>query len=419
MRNLFDQYDQPENKLTHALVCTLQSDRKLIRPFLSRLGIRGIPPMRQIQVVEQQVPGEAVSGNENESKGLPDACFYDNSDDNIGWAVLVESKVQAGISLNQLKRHAKTGKQYSFERSQVVLIAVDQPKKSLPEGAHSIEWRKVYGWFDKQASHSEWARRFVDYMRVFESQMIAKDYNIRGTITMFDGLHFDKKNPYTYREGKRLIKLFGPELQKRKDLHKLGVDPEGKRRPAITGSGQDDVWDFLSLKEARRAKQFTNYPHLTIGLNREYASAAITVPNGMKGGFRSNLKQNGDQGFQKLILGIEKRLRPIIQRTGAKPIIYVHQRHYATQRSPAETDAKLVADLRTLVRGSGSKVKYQPQWFTTIYEVLCHKGSNIQLGVEVQFPYDCKAIGSHKAADLFAKAWIAMSPLLDFVLDGK
>ena len=414
MRNLFDQYNQPENRLTHALVCTLQSDRKLIRPFLSKLGIRGIPPIHQIQVVEQQVPGQALSGNENESKGLPDACFYDNN----GWAVLIESKVQAGISLNQLERHAKTGERYGYENCEVVLVAVDKPKNALPKRAYSIEWRDVYGWFNKQVRHSKWARTFVDYMRIFESQMIANDYNIRGTITMFDGLHFDNE-PYTHREGKRLIRLFRSELQKRKDLHDLGVDPHGKGRTAITGSGQDSVWDFLSVKDARGAKQFTNYPHFTIGLNQDYASAALTVPNGMKGGLRSRLDQHGSQGFQKLILEIEKRLHPIIQRTGAKPIIYVHQRHYATQRSPSETDAKLVADLRTFVSGSKSKVKFQPEWIDAIYQVLLHKRSNIQLGVEVQFPYDCKVIGSQKAADVYAEAWIAMSPLLDFVLDGK
>ena len=43
MRNVFDQYDQPENKLTHALMTTLSRDRGLIRPFLRRLGVTGTP----------------------------------------------------------------------------------------------------------------------------------------------------------------------------------------------------------------------------------------------------------------------------------------------------------------------------------------------------------------------------------------
>ena len=83
--------------------------------------------------------------------------------------------------------------------------------------------------------------------------------------------------------------------------------------------------------------------------------------------------------------------------------------------SPEDASA---LDLRALVLQSG-KVKYQPEWLDAIYEVLCHKRSNIHLKVEVRFPYGCEAIGSHKAVDLYAKAWIAMTPLLDFVLDRR
>ena len=92
VRNLFDQYAQPENKLTHALVCTLQREEKLIRPFLRLLKISKILPLKKkIQVVEQQIPGEGESRNENESNGVPDACFFDDD----SWAVLVESKVNS------------------------------------------------------------------------------------------------------------------------------------------------------------------------------------------------------------------------------------------------------------------------------------------------------------------------------------
>jgi hypothetical protein len=111
-----------------------------------------------------------------------------------------------------------------------------------------------------------WTRALLEYFEVFETRMIAEDYGIRGTITMFNGLHFDDENPYTYREGKRLIRLLGDELQKRKDLHKLGVDPTGERRTAITGRGSDRVWDFLRLQQARGAAA-TAHPHLTMGIN--------------------------------------------------------------------------------------------------------------------------------------------------------
>lgn len=70
-------------------------------------------------------------------------------------------------------------------------------------------------------------------------------------------------------------------------MHGIGIAPDGKRRPAITGKGTDAVWDFLPLVVAREAKQFTALPHLTMSINGRHAVAAITVPNGVKGGFRT------------------------------------------------------------------------------------------------------------------------------------
>ena len=123
---------------------------------------------------------------------------------------------------------------------------------------------------------------------------------------MFNGLRFDAENPYTYREGKRLIRLLGDELKARKDLHReLAVDPHGQSRGGITN---DDVgvWDFLPLKVARGAP-FTKFPHLTIGIRSTCAIAAVTVPNGVCGGFRTKLKNMEPERFLDLIRKIERR----------------------------------------------------------------------------------------------------------------
>lgn len=111
MRNIFDQYDQPENRLTHALVCTLANERRLLRSFVQWMGAGKVPPVSRLHIVEQQVPGEVVSGEESESRGLPDACIYDDE----GWVCLIEAKVQAGISVAQLRRHVATAKRYGFQ----------------------------------------------------------------------------------------------------------------------------------------------------------------------------------------------------------------------------------------------------------------------------------------------------------------
>lgn len=416
MRNIFDQYIQPENRLTHALMTALDRDRQLVRPFLRWLGIQNIPKLTEICLAEQHVPGVEEDRDEEASEGLPDGCIFTDN----GWAVLLECKVQAGIQVRQLRRHIRTAAHHGFEAPQLVLIAVDRPKSRLPKETRWIEWREVYRWFNQRAGLSPWARMFVAYMHVFEARMIAEDYSIRGTLTMFDGLKFNEESPYTYREGKRLIRLLGDELQKRSDLRKIGVDPKGPRRSAITGRGADRVWDFLPLRIARNAKEFTHYPHLDMGISREGASAAVTIPNGVKGGFKSKLKTIGPDGFRELIADLEKSLRPVVKASrGAKPKMGLQQRHYPTQSSPAEVDGRLDTDLRTMVPEKTSGVRYQPEWVDAIYSILTRKRSNIQMGVYVQFQYSCPKVQSREATNLFAKTWTALSPLIDFVCSDE
>ena len=415
MRNLYDQYDQPENKLTHALVSTLANDRKLLRPFLRWLEAERIPPLKALHIVEQQVPGVRTSGDEAESRGLPDACIHDAE----GWAVLIEAKVQAGISVGQLRRHKATAERHGFEDLHLCLIAVDLPKRELPLGVRRVEWRELYEWFGRWTNRSTWARKFVEYMQVFEAKMLSQAYDIRGTLTMFDGLRFNDDNPYTYREGKRLIRLLGDELQQRKDLVKLGVDPKGQRRSAITGRNDDRVWDFIPLKVARKAKQFTDFPHLTMGVFRNEAIAAVTIPNGVKGGFRTKLKAGEIKDFRELLRQVEAGLRPIVRQSkGARPMVYATQRHYRGQRSLPEVDARLDADLRTIAGCAKSLIKPQPEWIEAIFRVLVSKRSNVQFGVEVHFQYDCPVVRSPRAVDLCAESWRAMWPIVEFVLQG-
>jgi hypothetical protein len=419
MRNLFDQYSQPENKLTHALACTLSNDRRLIRPFLKWLKIGPHPPAAGLRLVEQQVPGLIVSGEEEEAeaKGLPDACLFNEE----GWALLLESKVQSAVSLGQLERHLRTAARHGYEDARVVVIAIKCPNGVVSERAQAVQWRQVYKWFRKCAKLSAPAAVFVDYMEVLESQMIADGYLKQGTLTMFDGLRFDRDSPYTHREGKRLLQLLRGEFLQRKELQALGVDPSGEGRPAITGRGSDAVWDFLPLAKARNATQFTAFPHLSLGMNTEVANAAITVPNGVKGGFRTKLKAGGVQAFRSLVLTLDAELRRAKKLRAcwaAKRVLCVHQRHFPSQRSHGITDGWLEVDVRALRGCPRAGVRRQPEWIDAIYNLLIHKRSNIEFGVEVRFGYDCPAVRSREVIDLFVDTWTALKPLLDFVLSG-
>jgi len=417
MRNLFDQYTLPENQLTHALVSTLGHDRKLLASFLKWLNLPEIPPISELSICEQQVPGTAeIDLEEDDSRGLPDAFIFNDD----GWGVLFECKVQSRVSTQQIRRHRKTAVRHGFAQPHIVIIAVDNQRRSYSKDVLALTWKDIYKWFSNKTSGSFWAGELVRYMQVFEQRMIAREYHTRGTITVFDGLKFDSEDPYNYREGKRLIRLLGDQLQCREDLKEIGVDTKGERRHAITGRGADLVWDFLPLTVARDSGSFTTHPHLTFAFHRLHAIAAITVPNGIRGGFRTKLKRVGEGGFMHLLAAIEERTRPIVvQSPKAKPTLYLSQRRYKSQRSIGLEDARIEADLRTATKSRGIAVKSQPEWLQSVYNILLQKRSNMQLGLEVRLSYSCPIVRSASAADLFAQGWVALSPLLAFVLDGE
>ena len=97
-------------------------------------------------------------------------------------------------------------------------------------------------------------------------------------------------------------------------------------------------------------------------------------------------------------------------------MIYVTQRHYRSQKSPAIVDARLETDIRTACSGPNGSIRFQPEWATAIYQLLVNKRSNIQFGMDVQFKYTCPVVQSRNAEDLFADTWKALFPLVDFVL---
>ena len=410
MRNVFDQYDQPENRLTHALMVTLANDKKLVRPFLKLVGVKRVPALKDIELGLQRVPGQEVDSIKDGKEGLPDGCFFDQD----SWAVVIEAKVQAGISVNQLRRHRKTSARYGYAQPHVVLLSIDKPK-SLPNWVTHLEWKNLYRWFNKRTSDSSWARHFVEYMHVFESKMIAEDYNIRGTLTMFDGFKFSDDEPYTYAEGKRLIRLLGDELRKRKKLVKaLGIDVKEPGRKAITRGENGGVWDFLPLKIGR-GKPFTAAVHPTLVIRPQEVGIALTVPNAMRG-VRNTLRNDDAEGLGRMLSQVEKNLRPVLKKVKtAKPMIYILQRHYKSQRSHPEMDGRVEVDLRTVLSTAKGPLKHQPGWLECIFKLLVNKRTNMQWGIELHCPHSEKEMQSAKAIDIMVDTWIAMTPLMDFV----
>lgn len=422
MRNVFDQYEQPENRLTHALVCSLAADPGLLRNFV-RWMTGSSPPSRRLDITEQRLPGEeeeaAVTEEEAERRGLPDAWIYDGK----GWALIIESKVASPLSRDQLERHRRVAIRREFSDVNLVALVVERPKRLSLEGLKIIEWTELYSWLRREG-RSDWAQRLVEYMEVLERKLAADEYLREGTLTVFSGIPFSKDYPYNYAEAKRTLRLALDELRKRRDLKRqLGIDPQGQGRPAITGREAAWVWDFLPLTQARRAKNFTEYPHFTLSIGQDWTYAHVTIPSGVKRGYRSNLLSGGKEAFFELLREVTANFEKSLGRMdGASPWVHVSQRHYPSQRAEPIEDAVVEFDLRTAFPASkrwGAGVKHQPQWLEAVYAGLSKKRSNLQMTVGVSFDHDCcAATRSRDILDYIAKTWLACRPLVRAVLRG-
>jgi len=419
MRNIFDQYTQPENRVTHALVCALHEDRKLLWEFVKWVTGKTPPPRKSLTIVEQRLPGEVeIAEDEFERRGLPDAWIHDDGT----WSLIIESKVTADLKNDQLRRHKNTAMRRGFEDITLLAIDVKKPKIKLLDGALFCQWSEVYEWLIKKSDRSEWAGRTAEYLEVAELKLSEDGYLQEGTLTTFTGIPFGIDNPYNYAEAKRLLKLMLEDLRSRKELiKKLGMDPTLPGRGAITGKKSMAIWDFLKLKVSSNENDFTKFPHLTLFLNHEQIGAAITIPHRIKNEFRKNITSLGYEQFYSMISKVNSNLCGKFKKIeGAHPWVNMIQRHYPSLRSPAIVDANLQFDLRTAFNQKNSakhKVKQQEQWLKTVFDALSNKKSNLQVAIGAKFVYaNCKIVNKPIILDYMAASWIACKPILDVML---
>jgi hypothetical protein len=414
MRNVFDQYKSVENRVTHALATALSEDRRLLRSFLRTFAPNYSPPRTGLLVEEQKLPGEpALSEDEVERRGLPDAWIHDGEN----WALLIESKITAAVRTDQLRRHLRTAARRGFQHVRLVLITATPYGGRLPPRAAVLHWQDIYSWLTRESPASPWAQRVAAFLEIEEVRMAEREGSFDGSMTRFTGFPFGPDRPYEYGEAKRVLGLAMLELRKRRDLKRqLDMDPDGEGRPAITGRGAPGVWDFLSIRKARKARPFTAYPHLTLALETDRAFAHVTLPNGMSPPLRKQLRSLSFNDFAAILANIERRLRPVARAAkGAAPWFVGVQRRYATQNAIPIIDARLEFDLRTLdpksIRGR-DRVKSQPALAQAAYEALQNRGPNYQMAVGLIMPYrTCRASRQPKVLDLVARTWIGCKPI--------
>jgi hypothetical protein len=412
MRNLFDQYQQPENRLTHALLCSLDADRRLLHEFVK--WVAGVERRgASLTVQGQSLPGQPeLAEDEADRKGIPDGCISDGD----GWALLIESKVGARWNPDQLRRHRATAVRHGLNDVLILCLTSGRTPQEVPDGCGARTWPEVYGWLQRQVPTSEWAKRARGYFEVAEAKLLGREALREGSITMFSGIPFGEDEPYTYLQAKRVLGLLREELMAHKDLRKLlQIDPENAGRGAITGTKTRRVWDFISFMAARGADGFTSHPHLTLGVHDDKMEAMLTLPNGMPAARRWAMLGDSFEAYEARVRQVtEGMMRALRDAPGARPIANVVQRHYASQRSEPVYDAVLRFDPRTAIpTDRAGEVKSQPQWLRAAFDSLNQRRSNLQFQIGVEFPYErCSAVRSERIVETIAKVWLACRPML-------
>lgn len=422
-RNIFDQFDARENRLTHALVVALDQDRKFLGAFLKRFAPNALKSAKNITLAEQRLPGlSAEKGNVGE-RGLPDALIL--ADD--GRAVVVESKVTAPVRLPQLKAHTTTlERRLTIQDRDVaircvggILITGDKVSGLKPPWVHA-DWCSIYDLLcDRSGHHTVWTKELAKYLELMERRMSDEEVGLGVRLTRFNGIPFAHGEDYSYFAAKRILRLLVAELKSDKALLKrLGLPANPSSRTSI--SDQPMLWDFLSPTGGDEA--FNQMPHFTLGLGRERAEALLTVPNAA----RSTLRRIGGASFDQFSAAVENYLKHLrksgVLRAGATPRILMQQRRYPNMRSVPLTDGRIEFDPRlgfpTYCTSSKPRLFPQPHWLATAHILLSDRAGNLQFQIGAIFDYRrCPAVQSRELLDLYGASWEAARVFLSTIQD--
>lgn len=410
MRNLFDQYEQPENRLTHALAVCLNEDRELLGAFVSGLGIGDAPDAKRLIVDEQALPGEEGAGEADaEQRGLPDIVIHDDD----SWCAFIECKVNAELSTDQLDRHRRTLERRGF--GTVVQVVLTKEGVKTPQGTVAFTWPRLYEFLGAMTPASTWGLRLRDYLRAAEVRLALDGYLSEGTLTMFDGFPFSGTYPYSYGEAKRLIRLAMDELRKEPSLIELGIDPLVQGRPSIPESDGKAVWDYLFFKEHPHSSPHTAYPHLTLVIRRDSLDCAVILPHKMLTEVWRRLKNLDADRMTRINRQVTQQAARL-REAGATIEANAHQRHYNARRMEVD-DAMLRFRLEASLPEGGGGTKHQPEWAPLFVSLIRRRVSNIEFRYVARLPWTLEALKTRQAVSIIAEAWCATKPLLDFVRD--
>lgn len=345
--NLFESYEQPENKLTFALLQTLSIDDHLARAFV-RWAIPGFASPRGLVSVYSQrkpAPGRGFRAIDPElDPTIPDGWL---AAENL--LVALEVKKDPGaLQTVQLKGHLRALARREGTYRALLVLTPDPTKppelSSLEEETEVGEvrvrwrgWREVHAWACAEIGQTIAKRPRMGLPGIFLLRRF-REYMEMSEISGFAGVVFDEG--YDYHRAKAILKALRQEI-----AHEvLRVDGRLKKGRGKITDDATSVWDVY----AREGKKFTSAPHFTLTIHDAGASLSLTIPDkaGQAWGILARLASERTAleralgNFLRAVLGVHPRRRPTAR-------LNLMQRHWPTRSGPSAMDARLIARLDT------------------------------------------------------------------------
>ena len=360
LNNIFDQYDQEENRITNAFLQTLAKNRELLKAFLNGCFNIQIGKNTAIVISSQKEPfglGDEEDDRER-AEGIPDGWIIIDEEK----AIVFEAKiVRNAIRRDQLIAHTKRIRGYSQKYLCVVTPDQDSPIKdiNIPNVDIAwISWRDVYKLVGKEKESQDLSGYLIKQLKEY----LAMKEDLVG----FQGIDYPSGS-FNPREAKiiikNLIREVKPEVLKIYPQLKYEKKKYTKDAHAYTVYHRS-TWSFLGADE-----NFTKDIHLTFWLGETHMGMGLTVPNNAGKRWKrlcSIFKDNElFNSFQEKLFKLKERL--------PKHHLYLEfvHRHFIRQRDGV-IDGIIEVDLDTL-KGA-NPIKQNPRWLSVIRELVASKG---------------------------------------------
>jgi len=409
---IYDQYENAENRLTHALLHTIGSSTWVFERFLTTLvGVSSKGVRKQFEISTQKVPLSHGDLEPEQVESVPDAWIVDDVS-KTGIAIEVKDKKDT-LRTDQLRKHANRIRGYDQQYLLVITPALRLPEKitQLRTDAKSglniiwLSWDIVYKWLSdlpvsklpKNSKESFLINSMLAYLER------------RREVLGFQGIRF--RSGFNILEAKDILNA---EMEELDAFVKKEYGGFVRGRPAITTFSQGAVWDCFGSK-----KGFTSDLHVTLSIHQDRQDISLTVPNSAIQRWRRLKEIFSDPNVENELFSILATLRKEVPHL----FIEFHQRHFLAQRSGV-SDGFMEFNIDALgsrFRNKNSKTKESPVWLPAIRSAIVNK-KNVNGQVMFKARFDLKQTkGTEKPQfiETAKKTIRSFKPLYEFLKTGS